>query len=354
MRFLNPRHALGAVLALLLFLCVTAAWAAPNQCWDTVRSNWQPCANDLPVLARATAGPYGDWNGGTNRLWQDVPTTWAVYACEADLPVGHGDGCPTPGTYTQERFKLKSELVAAVPPLPPSPPPTPTWTGQATLTWTPPTTRTDGSPLTNLASYNIYAGQAQPLAWLREVPVPASSTVITGLAAGTWLFEITSKDAAGFESEHSGTATVAIAPPVATCTAPQPPAETRTTQCTAPAVGSWTQTRTYAAAAYPACWTAGEWLPATAPTGACVVPERWAVRTNGTQTTRPAYELIRNAADTAWALGYKLGDVAVGKPCTGERAIAGATEYRRVAEADVALLSPTYRGRTLVAVCAKQ
>ena len=306
MRFLTPRHALGAILALLLMLCVGMAFADTNQCWDTARNNWQRCGNDLPVLARATAGPYGDWNGGSNRLWQDVPADWAVYACEADLPVGHGDGCPTPGVYTQERFKLKAELAATAPPPPPSPPPGPTWTGQTTLSWTPPITRTDGSTLTNLASYNIYFGQAQPLAWLREVPAPATSTVVTGLAAGTWLFAVTAKDAVGMESEQSPTATVTLGPVVEPPPPPPPPVEV------------------------------------------------WAVRSNGTQATRPAYELVRNLADSAWVLGYKLGDVPVGKPCTGAKAIAGTTEYRRVAEADVALLSPTYRGRTLVAVCVRK
>ena len=34
-------------------------------------------------------------------------------------------------------------------------------TGSATLSWTPPTTNTDGSPLTNLAGYKIYWGTSQ-------------------------------------------------------------------------------------------------------------------------------------------------------------------------------------------------
>lgn len=64
------------------------------------------------------------------------------------------------------------------------------------------------------------------------------------------------------------TATVAAPPP---CPA-KPADETRTQQCPAGTTGSWTQTRTYASAPQPACWTAGEWLPAAAPAGACVTP----------------------------------------------------------------------------------
>lgn len=55
-----------------------------------------------------------------------------------------------------------------------------------------------------------------------------------------------------------------------TCTAPKPDDETRPQVCPEGTTGAWTQTRTYAQAAYPTCWTAGEWLPAVAPDGACV------------------------------------------------------------------------------------
>ncbi len=59
------------------------------------------------------------------------------------------------------------------------------------------------------------------------------------------------------------------APPPPTCTTPQPAAETQTMACPSGTTGSWTQTRTYTAAAYPTCWTAGAWAPASAPAGAC-------------------------------------------------------------------------------------
>jgi hypothetical protein len=51
----------------------------------------------------------------------------------------------------------------------------------------------------------------------------------------------------------------------------QPAQETRTQACPAGTTGSWTQMRSYTAAPSPVCWAAGEWLPAEAPAGACVV-----------------------------------------------------------------------------------
>ena len=59
-------------------------------------------------------------------------------------------------------------------------------------------------------------------------------------------------------------------PPPPTCTAPRPPQETRTQTCPAGTTGTWSQSRTYDAAAYPTCWTAGAWTPAEAPAGSCV------------------------------------------------------------------------------------
>lgn len=63
---------------------------------------------------------------------------------------------------------------------------------------------------------------------------------------------------------------VTITPDV--CTAPQPAAEMQTMACPAGTTGSWQQSRSYVAAPFPTCWTAGAWTPASAPAGACVTP----------------------------------------------------------------------------------
>jgi hypothetical protein len=85
-------------------------------------------------------------------------------------------------------------------------------TGSATLSWTPPTTRTDGSTLTNLAGYRVYYGtSASALTSQANVTNPSLSTlVISNLAAGTWYFAMTSLDAAGVESSRTNTVSLVV------------------------------------------------------------------------------------------------------------------------------------------------
>lgn len=91
--------------------------------------------------------------------------------------------------------------------------------GSATVTWTPPTTRTDGSPLTNLAGYRIYHGTS-PTAITTRVDVTsatATSQVLTGLPAGLRYFQMTAVDANGVESARTNavSTTIVDAPPSA-------------------------------------------------------------------------------------------------------------------------------------------
>jgi hypothetical protein len=78
-------------------------------------------------------------------------------------------------------------------------------TGSATIAWTPPTSNTDNSPLTNLAGYRIYYGTSSGnLTQVLNLPNPGiSSGVVENLAAGTWYFAVTSYNASNVESERS-------------------------------------------------------------------------------------------------------------------------------------------------------
>lgn len=78
-----------------------------------------------------------------------------------------------------------------------------------TLTWTPPTQNTDGSPLTDLLSYRAYWGSAQGNYPFSETfPAPASSRFIGGpLAAGVNYLVLTAIDAGGNQSVYSNVAT---------------------------------------------------------------------------------------------------------------------------------------------------
>jgi hypothetical protein len=78
-------------------------------------------------------------------------------------------------------------------------------TGSATLSWQPPTQRTDGSALTNLAGYRILYGSA-PDSLGRTVTVNnpgLTSYVLDNLSQGTWYFAMTAYDSVGAESDRS-------------------------------------------------------------------------------------------------------------------------------------------------------
>ena len=65
--------------------------------------------------------------------------------------------------------------------------------GNATLSWEPPTQRTDGSPLTDLAGYRIAYGTAPDnLGEMVTLNNPGmTSYVVENLARGTWYFAMT-------------------------------------------------------------------------------------------------------------------------------------------------------------------
>gem|GEM_PF-715447 len=85
--------------------------------------------------------------------------------------------------------------------------------GVATLSWTPPTTREDGSALVDLAGYKIYYG-TQSGNYTEVVDVPTAGVteyMIEGLAPGTYYFVVTAYDTAGNESPPSNEATKTVA-----------------------------------------------------------------------------------------------------------------------------------------------
>jgi len=87
--------------------------------------------------------------------------------------------------------------------------PTPVGVNSASLSWSPPTTTLDGSPLTNLAGYQIYYGQTTPVTvWNSQSAVVndpnQTSYVVADLGQGTYYFTITSLNSSGVESAMSG------------------------------------------------------------------------------------------------------------------------------------------------------
>jgi len=87
-----------------------------------------------------------------------------------------------------------------------------TATGSATLSWTPPTQNTDGSPLNNLAGYKIYwSTSASSYANSVTVANPGIATyVVSQLTPATWYFVVTAYSATGVESGFSNAASKTI------------------------------------------------------------------------------------------------------------------------------------------------
>lgn len=88
----------------------------------------------------------------------------------------------------------------------------PVASGTATLSWTAPTTNTDGSALTNLAGYHIYYGTS-PSTLSTTIDVANAGTTnysVTGLASGTWYFAVNAYTTGGADSVLSNTSTKTI------------------------------------------------------------------------------------------------------------------------------------------------
>ncbi len=157
-----------------------------------------PFAADALPTVSLTASP------STGVGSADVTLTWSSTGATA---------CVASGAWTGTKALTGTQVVAGVTT-------TSTFTltctegsSSAVLSWTAPTTNTDGSALTNLASYKVYhaatsagVGTATPIV----VTAPATTYTVAGLAAGTRYFGVRAVNAAGVESDMSNVASKAI------------------------------------------------------------------------------------------------------------------------------------------------
>jgi hypothetical protein len=113
--------------------------------------------------------------------------------------------------------------------------------GQVTISWVPPTSNTDGSPLTDLAGFNVYRGtSATNLARVKSVGTAVTSTIDSGLASGTYIYSATAVNAASLESAKGNTSSAVVVGSSATQSAqaivqttPSPPTGIVTSAATA-------------------------------------------------------------------------------------------------------------------------
>ena len=167
---------------LVLCLASSLVWAAtPNSLTFTAATT---SANGqlIPVLTWATSPAASSCTASGHPSWTG---TKAV----------SGSGVSLPAITLSGSYQLRLSC---------------TWDGDTTarVSWTAPTQNTDGSALTNLASYTIYYGtSATALTQTQAISSPATLTyTFNGLAVGTWYFGVRARNSAGVESDLSNLA----------------------------------------------------------------------------------------------------------------------------------------------------
>ena len=77
--------------------------------------------------------------------------------------------------------------------------------GSATLTWTPVTQNSDGTPLSDLAGYKVYYGtSASALNSVVVLPDPSATTyLVTNLSSATWYFAVAAYTSGGTQGALS-------------------------------------------------------------------------------------------------------------------------------------------------------
>jgi hypothetical protein len=180
-------------------------------------TNQAPTISGTPASSVMQSSPYSfqpaanDANGDTLTFSIAGKPSWASF----DTTNGKLNGTPTGGdvgNYQNIRISVSDGQVtvglAAF-----SVSVVATATGAATLNWTPPTTHTDGSALTDLAGYRIYWGTSQnnyPNSKTLNGAGSPSSAVIDQLTPATYYFVVTAFDAALNESAYSNVATKTV------------------------------------------------------------------------------------------------------------------------------------------------
>jgi hypothetical protein len=253
----------------------------------------------------ASHNPPGPWTQGGRPcdfiLWKDIPADQSIATCNTSDGKCHNQNGGI------ELYVLKSAITATTttPPVTPPPPvvaPPASGDGTATINWAAATIDVDKKPITP-AGYNLYWGTNPASLTKISLPVTPLSYTLSNLASGTYYFAMTTQVGL-VESDRTNLASKVV-----------------TTSSTPPVIPPTTS-----------------------------VYHVKAITTG----TRPATEAVLPTTGTALVLGYKLGDIAVGKPCADTAVIkSGSTEYHAVSESDTVLLSPTYKGRLIVAVCGK-
>lgn len=170
-----------------------------------------PATTDVVGVAYAFAPGAYDADGQKLSFSIANKPAWASFSRNS----GRLSGTPTePGVASSivitvtdgyYRASLPAFGISVVSLAPPPVTPPPTTSGSATLSWLPPTTRTDGSALTNLAGYRVrYGTSPGALSQVLTLASPAfTDAVIENLPPATYYFAVVAYDTTGGESDLS-------------------------------------------------------------------------------------------------------------------------------------------------------
>ena len=175
-------------------------------------ANRAPVISGTPVVAAQVGQPYAfrvtasDPDGDALTYAIANKPAWATFETDTGLLYGT-PAAGNVGTVANIVVSVSDgEAMASLPAFSITTAPAPTLS--ATLRWNPPTQNTDGSALTDLASYQVsYGTSPRSYATTLAVAASASSVVIDGLEAGTYYFAVKAVNAAGVASEFSNEAT---------------------------------------------------------------------------------------------------------------------------------------------------
>lgn len=171
---------------------------------------FQPASADSYVRGCLTAGC--GWTDLRWRRFGDLPSIGGVDVCRIEKRSGDpvaGGSCEADGEGWGGMGQVQPAVVARAATGGGGPVPT----GQARLSWAPPTHLIDDTPIMNLAGYVIAYGRApNELTQMIEINNPATTAyVVTNLSAGTWYFAVSAFLESGAESAFStppGTKTI--------------------------------------------------------------------------------------------------------------------------------------------------
>jgi hypothetical protein len=177
-------------------------------CWTA--GPWTP--SDTPVGAcTAPPPPAGQWlkcadqSGtcqltGTNRVRFGRDTRWIEKTLTGNVTCNSTvfEGNPTPNE------QKTCEVWSTGPAAPPDPDPVPV---ARTIRWQPPTTNTDGSPLTDLAGFRVNCTSPRGIGLRWTVPSPATLSERIDTAVGS-ICMVTALNSAGTESPPSASVTI--------------------------------------------------------------------------------------------------------------------------------------------------